>query len=175
MVRARQDQLVGWFRELRAPLRRFLRSRRGVPHSDLDDVAQEVFLRLLRFDRSELITQPKAYLFKMAANVASEWGMRACRHLPHDSEWLSELSTGIDLDDELQRETRDGEIARAINELSPRARSILQLHFGEGLTHEAIAGRLQLTRRIVKRECIRAYAALRVSLESERPIREARE
>ncbi len=48
----------------------------AVSGADVNDVAQEVFLRLLRYDRAELIEYPQAYLFKMAANVANEWAIR---------------------------------------------------------------------------------------------------
>jgi DNA-directed RNA polymerase specialized sigma24 family protein len=41
-----------------------------VSASDLDDVSQEVFPRLLRYDNAELIEHPQAYLFRMASNVA---------------------------------------------------------------------------------------------------------
>jgi RNA polymerase sigma-70 factor (ECF subfamily) len=164
----RDDRLAKWFRELRQPLRRFLSARRGVAHADLDDVAQEVFLRLLRFNSADRITEPKAYLFKMAANVATEWSMRSRHRQPHDSQWLSELLAEGALEDDLQRAERDAEISRALGALPPRAQAILRLHFGDGLAHAAIAERLLVTRRIVKRELIRAYAELRVALDDNR-------
>jgi DNA-directed RNA polymerase specialized sigma24 family protein len=68
------SRLAEWFRELRVPLRRFIARRRGVVAADLDDVAQEVFLRLPRYDREELIADPRGYLFKVAANVPSTRG-----------------------------------------------------------------------------------------------------
>ena len=52
----------------RAPLRKFLMGHGAVSGADVNDVAQEVFLRLLRYDRAELIEYPQAYLFKMASN-----------------------------------------------------------------------------------------------------------
>jgi DNA-directed RNA polymerase specialized sigma24 family protein len=41
---------------------------------------------------------------------------------------------------------------------------MLRLHFAESLTREEIAKRLNVSPRVVKRELIRAYAALRLSL-----------
>jgi RNA polymerase sigma factor (sigma-70 family) len=157
-----QDRLVEWFHELRAPLRRFLGSRRGMAPADLDDVAQEVFLRLLRYRRADLVEQPKAYLFKVAANVAAEWGMKARHRWPHDADWLSELHTELTPDDELQRAQRDRDVGRALATLPTRMQAILQLQFGEGLTQEAIAAQLGVTRRVVKRDTIGAYARLRL-------------
>jgi DNA-directed RNA polymerase specialized sigma24 family protein len=80
------SKLGNWFREWRLPLRRFLARQRAGCAADIDDIAQEVFLRLLRYDRSELIDYPQAYLFKIASNVSAEWAMRSSRRMPHHSE-----------------------------------------------------------------------------------------
>jgi len=129
--------------------------------SDLDDIAQEVFLRMLRSDRAKLVTNPQAYLFKMAVNVSTEWSSRASRRLPHSDQWLADLVDESGPQSEVEREVMESELERAVESLPPRARSILKLHYLEGLTHEAIASRLSTTRRVVKRDLIRAYADLR--------------
>ena len=148
-------------------MRRFLSLRRKVASADIDDVAQEVFLRMLRYDRSELVQHPEAYLYKMAANVAAEWSMRSSRRQPHAAQWLDGLEAETTPDAELQRESEELDLRQALERLPPRAREILRLHFAEGLTHEAIGLRLGLTRRVVKREMIRAYAVLRSMLQPE--------
>jgi RNA polymerase sigma factor (sigma-70 family) len=165
--RAAHDRLVDWFREWRTPLRRFLSIRRKVAAADIDDVAQEVFLRMLRYDRSELVLHPEAYLYKMAANVAAEWSMRSSRRQPHAAEWLADLETESTPEVEFQRESEEADLRNALAKLPPRAREILRLHFAESLTHEAIGVRLGLTRRVVKREMIRAYASLRSHLQTD--------
>lgn len=158
------NNLIKWFRDWRQPLRRFIARRSAVSRADIDDVAQEVFLRLLRYDRSTLIADPQAYLFKIAANVAAEWSIRASRRKPHAAEWLTELAADSSPEQELERDVGAEQLHHALLALPPRTREILRLHFGEGLTHEMIAQRLALTRRIVKRELIRAYALLRLTL-----------
>jgi RNA polymerase sigma-70 factor (ECF subfamily) len=165
--RAAHERLTHWFREWRMPLRRFLALRRKVATADIDDVAQEVFLRMLRYDRSELVLHPEAYLYKMAANVAAEWSMRSSRRQPHAAEWLGELETESTPETEFQRESEEADLRNALAQLPPRAREILRLHFAENLTHEAIGLRLGLSRRVVKREMIRAYASLRSVLQAE--------
>jgi len=161
------DRIVRWFREWRQPLRRFLLLRSAVSASDVDDVAQEVFLRMLRYDRQELVAHPQAYLFKMATNVAAEWSIRAARRRPHASEWLADLTAESSPESDLQRESEESALRRALEALPPRAREVMRLHFAEGLAYEAIAERLRVSRRVVKREMIRAYAMLRQSLHSE--------
>ena len=87
------QRISGWFQRWRKPIQRFLRARGGrLSDHDLDDIAQEVFLRLLRFDSAELTTNPQAYLFTIAANVATEWSVRAYRRWPHSADWLEEIS-----------------------------------------------------------------------------------
>src|SRR5262245_65687266 len=86
-----ENRLVEWFRRWRTPLRRFLSSRGAVRPADFDDVSQEVFLRLLRYDATEIVEHPQAYLFKMASNVASEWSIRASSRLAHEPKWLTSL------------------------------------------------------------------------------------
>src|SRR5688572_16273140 len=84
-------RLADWFQLWRTPLHKFLIGKAAVPPDDLEDVSQEVFLRLLRYDPVELVEQPHSYLFKMASNVAAEWSIRARRRHPHDSKWLEGL------------------------------------------------------------------------------------
>jgi RNA polymerase sigma-70 factor (ECF subfamily) len=132
--------------------------------SDLDDIAQEVFLRMLRSDRAKLVANPQAYLFKMAANVSAEWSTRASRRLPHSDKWLTELADEGGPHADTEREAMETELDRAVQRLPARARVILRLHYLEGLTHEVIASRLSTTRRVVKRDLIRAYADLREEL-----------
>ena len=156
-----KDRLTDWFLRWRTPLRRFLSVRARHCASDLDDIAQEVFLRMLRSDRAKLVTNPQAYLFKMAVNVSTEWSARASRRLPHSDQWLSDLVDDGGPQSEVEREVMETELERAVGSLPARARVILKMHYLEGLTHEAIASRLSITRRVVKRDLIRAYADLR--------------
>jgi RNA polymerase sigma factor (sigma-70 family) len=159
-----ESKVAQWFREVRDPLRRFIAARRGIAPGELDDVAQEVFLRLLRYDRDELIIDPRGYLFKVAANIVSEWTMRAQRRFPHNASWLEDLPDSTNLAEDTALAQRNAILHRALGALPDRMRDILRLHFAEGLTHDAIAMRLGITRRIVKRDLISAYASLRLAL-----------
>jgi RNA polymerase sigma-70 factor (ECF subfamily) len=121
----RSGKLVDWFRDWQLPLRRFLARRRAGSAADIDDIAQEVFLRLLRYDRSEVIDYPQAYLFKIASNVSAEWAMRSSRRMPHHSQWLTELVDALTPEIEVEREALDEQLREAINALPARSREIL--------------------------------------------------
>jgi RNA polymerase sigma-70 factor (ECF subfamily) len=135
--------------------------------SDLDDVAQEVFLRLLRYNNVELIEHPQAYLLRMAANVVGEWNMRSRNRRPHDARWLDDLQAESDPECEVAREAAHRQLRQALASLPPRQREVLRLHFGEGLTRVQIAERIETSERSVKRDLIKAYGRLRIALESD--------
>lgn len=160
----RHKQLAEWFRDRRSSLSRFLRVRLSVSAADIDDVAQEVFLRLLRYDRVDLVEHAQAYLFKVAANVTSEWATRSSRRRPHSAEWLVSLVDPADPQAEVDREAHEAVARQALASLPDRPREILRLLHHEMLTHDQIASRLGISSRIVKRDIIRSYAALRDTL-----------
>src|SRR5690606_31586487 len=74
---ARNRRLISWFERWRMPMRTWLASHSSVPAADLDDLAQEAFLRFMRYSSDALIEHPQTYLFRIAANVANEWRERA--------------------------------------------------------------------------------------------------
>jgi len=160
-------RLTDWFRQWRSPLRKFLSRRGSVASSDVDDISQEVFLRLLRYDQVELVEHPQAYLFKMASNVAAEWSIRARARCPHDSKWLAELLSDDLPEDAAARTKTQEDVERAINSLPPRHREILKLQHYEGLGYAEIAARLGTTSRSVKRSVIKSYQKLRTELDAE--------
>ena len=159
-----QNSLAEWFRDWRRPLRQFIARRLAVGTSDIDDIAQEVFLRLLRYDRADVVDHPQAYLFKIASNVSAEWRIRASRRLPHDSEWLVELVDSLSPETKVEREEAGQQLQAAVLALPPRAREILRLHFGEGLPYPQVASTLGISKKMVYRDMERAYASLRVTV-----------
>jgi RNA polymerase sigma factor (sigma-70 family) len=156
-----QKRLAAWFRQWRTPLRKFLSAKGAVQTADLDDVAQEVFLRLMRYDKVHIVDHPQAYLYKMAANVAAEWAIRTRNRRPHRSEWLDRLASESGPHEELARAETRLQLTLALGSLTARQREILKLRFVENLTEAQTAERLAISRRIVKRQMIRSYAKLR--------------
>jgi RNA polymerase sigma factor (sigma-70 family) len=162
-----KTRLADWFLRWRSPLRKFLLGRGAVPLADLDDVAQEVFLRLMRYERAELIEHPQAYLFQVATNVAAEWATRARRRHPHEPKWLGSLLAGDAPEDNVERDAAQDTIERALQTLTPRQRAIVKLHYADGLGHAQIAECLGATPRMVKRDLIKTYQRLRLELDAD--------
>lgn len=166
---SRDGRLIEWFGKWRKPIRSWLRNRASVPPGDIDDLAQEVFLRLLRYSDDVTVDNPQGYLFRIAANVANEWRERSRVRRPHDDTWLDELQ--IEAGDEPENafaKTRASEyVQAAVDRLPARQREVLLLHVNEGLTYKQIAQQRGLTYRIVLRDLTRAYSTLRMQLRLE--------
>jgi RNA polymerase sigma-70 factor (ECF subfamily) len=158
-------RLADWFRQWRSPLRRFLLGKTGVPASDVDDIAQEVFLRLMRYETAELIEHPQAYLYKVASNVAAEWAIRARNQRPHDSKWLAHLVDRNQPELTFVLTQLQEEIERGLNTLSWQQREVLTLYFTENLSYAEIAARRGETLRSVRRQFIKSYEKLRHELD----------
>lgn len=160
-----QRRLTHWFLQWRLPLRKFLIGRGTVPACDLDDVAQEVFLRLMRYERTELVEHPQAYLYKMASNVSAEWALSARRRRPHDPEWLTELVAGERTEDGAGEQALQAEVERALQTLTAQQHAVMKLQFFEGLNRTQIAERLGMSERSVKRVLMKSYGKLREQLD----------
>lgn len=160
-------RLTDWFLQWRGPLRKFLALKRTIPGAELDDVAQEVFLRLMRYERTELIEHPQAYLYKMASNVAGEWAIRARNAAARNVKWLPAIVLDDTAADDADRELLQQEIERALLVLTNRQREALRLQYFEGLSRTEIAERLGTTERTVKRILIKSYERLRRELSAE--------
>jgi len=159
-----QNTLTEWFRRWRSPLRKFLVGRGAARVADLDDVAQEVFLRLLRYESAEVVQHPQAYIFKMAANVVAEWAIRSRHRLAHEPRWLNNLVAQDTIEEAFDNQVVQREIKRAIGKLTARECAILKLHFEEGLSKAEIALRLRVSPRVIQRDFETSYSKLRREL-----------
>lgn len=169
LMETRNGRLTLWFDRWRKPIRSWFTSRASVPRAEVDDLAQEVFLRLLRYSDDVAVDNPQGYLFRIAANVANEWRDRSRVRQPHDRSWLDELQ--IDPADQPDNTVFQNRVSKhlqtAVDRLPKRQREVLLLHVNEGLTYKEIADRLNVTYRIVLRDLTRAYATLRMQLKAE--------
>lgn len=163
------DDLIIWFKRWRRPLRQWLSHRSSIPAVDLDDMAQEVFMRVLRYSDDEVVKNPQGYLFRIAANVANEWAERSRNRQPHDDSWLDELIEPGEGQPETQfeKESFERSLQRMIDGLPNRMGIILIEHIWEGKPYKQIAEELGVTYRIVLRDLTHAYATMRAQLGEE--------
>lgn len=159
-----QTTAAQWFERWHALIRHAL-SGRLQRREDVDDMAQEVYLRLLRVRDLDLVRSPRSYLYRIAVNVAEEWRLRAPQAMEHSSEPLGELQAAEEPAQDAELAERDAAVHVALNKLPLANRTALVLQLRDGLTYDQIAEHMGVTRRAVKRYVANGYAELRQELE----------
>ena len=145
-----------WFAEHVLPhepmLRAWLRSRfPGL--GDLDDIVQEAYARLLRARRNGTMENPKAYLFAVARNLATD---HFRRNRGQDMNSLTEIDRGDVLDEsegipEALVHHHDLQLlTEAIQTLPDRCRQVLTLRKIYGLSQKEIAAQLGIAEHTVE-------------------------
>ena len=152
-----------WVRRWNFDLTRFVERRVRV-RADAQDLAQEVYLRLLRASTIDLIAEPQAYLYRVASNVAAEWRMRARERKPHSSDALELLLETRTPEVRLDQEQDQARLQEALACLDVMPRAVIFLKLREDLTNEEIAAHLGITKRMVRRHLVIGYAELRARL-----------
>ncbi len=155
------------FRDYTPTLLRYLTSRIG-SEAEARDLAQEAYLRLTRVADGDLIRQPEAYVFRIAANLANEFLLKR-RKSSETVELDTVLETGIDGDKaafEQQLEARSSlrRLETILEELPPLYRAVLLLRRRDGLSHAEIASELNISPHTVHRYLTRALASCRAAL-----------
>jgi RNA polymerase sigma factor (sigma-70 family) len=141
-------------------LRRFLAARMRYAASDVPDLVQEVFLRLLRIKDEDTIRNPRAYLYTVASHVLHQHTLRraAGPEFIEIADVVSELQSLPDTDPVLQAELdqRFEQICRTLRAASPGAYATLILHRVHGLPLGDISRRLNVSYITTKRYLARA-------------------
>ena len=140
-------------------LRRFLTVRLRNA-DDVPDLAQEVFLRLLRVDGYESIRSPEAYLFTIASHVIHQHAMRrSSEPVSVDiAEVFSELRTSSSDDppDQVAHAQQLDQLERILADLPARIATALVLHRVAGYSVQEVGNELGVSRETAKKYLARA-------------------
>jgi RNA polymerase sigma factor (sigma-70 family) len=151
-------------------LRRFF-SLRLRNEADAPDLAQEVFLRLMRVEHHETIRSPEAYLFTVASHVLHQHTLRqASTPASLDiSSLFAELQLTSDDDPSVRADAqgRLEDVERVLALLPPKFSTTLLLHRFAGLSIEEIGQQLGVSRPTAKKYLARALTLCRDALEEE--------
>ncbi|HTT40234.1 MAG TPA: RNA polymerase sigma factor [Burkholderiales bacterium] len=156
------------FLEHGSALEAFLYRRTG-SHADAIELAQETYVRMLQIKDVAGILDPRAYMFTVAARLASEHFARQHRargtldisdpvlepELAHDPSFAEQI-------DQAQSAIRLDEV---LAELPARWRAAFWLQHAHGMSYEEIARQLEVSKETVKKDLSKVMQHCRKRLE----------
>jgi len=154
------------FERRSADLLRYLRRRLRV-HDDARDIAQEAYLRFIRLCDPDRLTNPEAYLFRIAANLLIEHNLRE-RGMSERTP-LEETPTAEDTPFDFAARSEIATRLRSVLDMLPALpRAVLILHLRDGFTCAQIAAQAGISRSMVKKHLNNALAVCRKRLREKR-------
>jgi RNA polymerase sigma factor (sigma-70 family) len=153
------------FREHNEALIRFLMTRLH-SYQDAREVAQEAYVRLLSLDAPGAVSYLRAFLFKTAANLAIDRRRRAATHeraieVPLFHEFVDARTP--------ERRAVDGEtvqrLERLIAAMPAKCREAFVRYQFDGMSFPAIATRMGMSERMVRKYVVRALLQCRAHLD----------
>jgi len=133
------------------------------------DLLQETFLRLVQQPPTTELSNVRAYLYRIARNLAIDHFRRDERRqtFPTPLDRLAGLpDQAVPVDQVLDAAQRLDLLRRAMAELPPRTREIFELNRIEGLTYAEVAQRLGISESSVQKHLARALVHAMRSVQS---------
>lgn len=142
---------------------RFLR-RRGATHDDALDMAQDAYVRFLKYEGATTIDSPSAMLFRIAGNIAADHGRAAAarrrlRFLDADAYQAELVSEEPSAEREIAAQQIVGIVLMAVAALSPQCRTVFLLSRIDGLTYTEIAAHCGISVKTVEKHVSHALRA----------------
>jgi RNA polymerase sigma-70 factor (ECF subfamily) len=139
--------------------------RRLRTKADAADLAQEVYLRMLRVSDPDTIRNPEAYLFAVAGNLVKENAIADRRQAESADVEASEaqqlLADLPDFDAPLDASRRVERLREVLKQLPPKCRAAVILQYRYELSYEEIAERLEVSTHMVKKYLAQALGHCR--------------
>lgn len=140
---------------------RFLRRRLSIA-DDANDVAQEAYIRMMKYEGSSDIKSPSAMLFRIAVNVANDYGRAAqvraaSSHVPIDD--FSLVSDAPSVERHISARQDLDQLLDVIDALPPKCKQVFLLSRARGMTYPQIAAHCGISVKMVEKQISRALAA----------------
>ncbi len=172
MAQTDDDPLLALYLERRTNLVRFLAARAG-SLAAAEDLAQDLYLKLVSRDPTPDISNPLALLYKMALNLMLDRARGEARSAARDTAWRQVERTevgGVAIADEPPADEaaasaqRLRQLVAAVAELPPQAGRAFRLHKLDGLSHAETARVMGLSVKAVEKHVSAALKALTARL-----------
>jgi RNA polymerase sigma-70 factor (ECF subfamily) len=139
---------------------------RWIGPDEAPDLAQEVYMRLMRVPADEFIRNPEAYIFSTARLVALDFGRQARRQakrISFDSDAVVQLTENPqepNPDEPARRVSSSQLLESFLGQLPPTQAAALLLRERDGYSYAEIAQMLEVSERAVERYLVRARERL---------------
>jgi RNA polymerase sigma-70 factor (ECF subfamily) len=157
------------FSEQRRSLQAFF-LRRVRTKWEAADLAQEVYLRMLRVPDADAIRNPEHYLYAVAQNLMKEQAIveqrRASALDVDDPIVQQQLSEPPVLDTAIDTANRSSRLREVLAQLSPKCRAAVILQYRDGLSYQEIGERIGVSPNMVKKYLSQALAHCRKRMAS---------
>jgi RNA polymerase sigma-70 factor (ECF subfamily) len=164
---AHAAQVAGLFREHNRALIAFLASRLDSV-AEAQEVAQEAYVRLLRLEHPEQVGFLRAYLFRIASNLAVDrLRQRNVRADAAEEELFEEWLDAPIPERRALAIDRLRLVREALRELPRKTSAAFVMHAIDGQGFDAIARSMKLTERMVRYHVARAMAHCRAHLDAQ--------
>ncbi len=151
------------FLEHQSFLKKFL-SRYLCNHHDIEDVVQETYLRAYKAEQDKGIEQPKAFLFRIAKNIALTELTKKTHLITNTIADLDDsvvIESEATVEDEVQARQHLGIYCEAVASLPEQCRRVYLLRKVHGLPHKDIAERMGLTVSSVEKHLLKGVLKCR--------------
>jgi RNA polymerase sigma-70 factor (ECF subfamily) len=130
---------------------------------DAAELAQEVYVRMLRVSDIEAIRNPEAYLYTVASNLAKEHRVLEQRNantldIDDAAELLADLTPAST---EIDTERRTKRLHEVLHQLPVKAQAAVALHYWHGMSYQEVALQLGVSTHMVKKYLSQALAHCR--------------
>lgn len=159
--------LTAIFLEQRPMLRRLLVARLGTPE-DAEDALQDMWLRIDQLAQRP-VAQPAAFLYRVAANLATDMRISAGRRAARETAWLDDQPDAgavPNAERTLAARSEWQAVQGVIADMPERMATALRMFRIEGQSQRAIAERLGITVSGVEKLLQRAYRQLHDGLDT---------
>lgn len=157
------------FREHHTALVQFLRRRVG-NEADARDIAQETYLRVLRYRENQDLDSLKALLFRIATNLVYMRARTARVHRWIDQPAPEEAAPPANdpsHEERLFGEQQLGRLMSVIQRLPPKCQQVFVLSRFHDMTYPEIAARLGISVKMVEKHIAKALAICRSEVGSD--------
>jgi RNA polymerase sigma-70 factor (ECF subfamily) len=139
--------------------------RRLRAKADAADLAQEVYLRMLRVKDADTIRNPEAYLFAVAGNLLKENAVADRRQAAsvdvEEADAMQMLAALSDFGAPLDSRQRVDRLRVVLKQLPPKCRAVVILRYRDELSYQEIAERVEVSTHMVKKYLAQALGHCR--------------